>query len=154
MRRAVLALVVALAAITAYWSSRPPEIAEPAARAARPAPARVEPAASAAPPRGGRDPFAFGGAAVDPAPEQRIEDREPQFEPAPLLPTPTPPPLHLAGLVGRRGRLHAALVESGEVVLAAVGESAFGWTVAEVDPVTGVLLRGGDGAELRLPVAR
>ncbi|MCM2255869.1 MAG: hypothetical protein NDJ94_09390 [Vicinamibacteria bacterium] len=150
----MLALVAALAAITAYWSSRPPEVAAPAAPAARPAPARVEPTPSTAPPRGGRDPFAFGGAAVDPAPEQQIEDHEPQFESVPQLPTPTPPPLRLAGLVGRDGRLHAALVESGEVVLAAVGESAFGWTVAEIDPVTGVLLRGADGAELRLPVAR
>lgn len=150
----MLVLVVALAAIMAYWSSRLPEVAEPAPPAARPAPAQVEPAAIPLLPRGGRDPFAFGGAAVEPAPEPRSEGPEPRFEPAPQLPTPTPPPLRLAGLVGREGRLHAALVADGEMVLAAVGEAAFGWTVAEIDAVNGVLLRGADGTELRLPVVR
>lgn len=154
MKRALLALAVVLVALAAYRASRPPEVAQPAAAAARSAPARVAPQASVPPARSGRDPFAFGGGTADPLPEPRVEARDPRSEPPPPVLTPTPPPLRVAGLVGRDGRLHAALVEGGEVVLAAVGEAAFGWTVAEIDPASGVLLRSAGGAELRLPVAR
>jgi hypothetical protein len=152
VRRLAIVGVTLLAAATAWWATRQAVPAGPGPQAARPPVPRATPASLAHEPRPARDPFAYADA-------PRLAE-EPAFEPVerpePLLPPPPPPPppLRLSGLVERGGRLEAVLARDGEVALAAVGEAAFGFTVVELDPVAGVLLRDGSGATLRLRAER
>jgi hypothetical protein len=58
--------------------------------------------------------------------------------------------VRLIGFVRRGGALVAALSVAGEVVLAAAGEAAGGFTVLSVDEEAGVRLRAPDGREFAL----
>jgi hypothetical protein len=58
--------------------------------------------------------------------------------------------VRLVGFVRQSGRLRAALVVEGEIVLLAVGEASSGYTVLAADETTGVRLRGPVGEELAL----
>ncbi len=153
MRRLALVAVSLLAAATAWWAARPAGPVGPEPRATRPPERRAAHPSPANEPRPARDPFAFADAA-------RVVEKEavePLEHPAPLLlppPPPPPPPLRLAGLVERGGRLQAVLARDGEVALVAVGEAAFGFTVVELDPVAGVLLRDASGETLKLRAER
>lgn len=96
-----------------------------------------------------RDPFRFG---FGPDPALAVRARPP-VAPEPIAPAPTPSPVRLVGLVRRGGVLNAAIAVGGEVALAAVGESAFGYSVRGIDEDTGVRVQTPDGAELLIALA-
>jgi hypothetical protein len=96
-----------------------------------------------------RDPFRFG---FGPDPALVARARASVALPR-VAPAPTPSPLRLVGLVRRGGVLRAAIAFEGEVALAGVGESVFGYAVRGIDEESGVRLQAPDGAETLIAIA-
>jgi hypothetical protein len=96
-----------------------------------------------------RDPFRFG---FGPDPALVVPRARPPVVPERAA-APTPSPIRLVGLVRRGGVLNAAIAVGGEVALAAVGESAFGYSVRAIDEDAGVRVQTPDGAEILIALA-
>jgi hypothetical protein len=139
------ALLVRLTGRGAAWAPLP---AVPSRRAVAPPTTLREPAAS---------PW---------APSRNLFEYADERMPAPLLvPAPAAPPraetlaqraapapaVRVVGLIRRGGRLEAALIVHGEMMVAGAGARAGGYTVLAVDEDAGVRLRGPAGEEIVLP---
>jgi len=98
------------------------------------------------PPELVRDPFQYDGGRGGPtAPAARVE----AATPAPPVTLAAQRPVRLIGFV-RGDALRAALVIDGEVVLASVGETPFGYEIIEVDEDSGVSIRDRSGETFTL----
>ncbi len=102
------------------------------------------------------DPFGSeAGGGVDPG--RPVTGRAPstvdEVTAAPPIPQSLEPTVRLVGFVRRGGKICAALSIRGEVVVAAVGESAAGYSVVSADPASGVEVTDPSGVRIRLALA-
>lgn len=122
---------------------------KPSAEAARPrnTDAAVSPRVATETPLLSRDPFEY--ADDRPSLSRRAAEDGPRFGDRPVitLPSPTPEPVRLVGLIRRDGALRAALSIEGQVEVLGVGDEAEGYRVISIDEDVGVRLRAPDGLE-------
>jgi hypothetical protein len=94
-----------------------------------------------------RDPFEYVDERSSPLPGPEEDSRRIRDRPAISLPSPSPDPVHLVGLLRRDGALMAALSIGGQVEVVAVGDEVAGYRVLSIDEDAGARLRGPDGLD-------
>lgn len=147
MKRAT-AVLLALFGAFVIALSRGTEMQPIPAAGGQPQPAPRHPSFEPASPLE-RDPFQFGVVAAE-APRPASGPAAMELEAS--APPPALPRVRLVGFVQQAGRLRAALVVDGEILLLSVGDAAGGYTILAADETTGVQLRGPGGEELALEV--
>lgn len=141
------ALAVVLAVLFLLREPEPGASARPSDEAPPRRPAAPARAADPDLPWPARDPFRYADERREPA-----AAAPPSVgSPPPALPTATPSPVRLVGLVRKGGALKAAVSMWGETVVLGAGEESRGYKVLSIDDESGVRLRGPDGSELTLP---